>query len=254
MSLGQRIRDARISHKYTQNDIALKLGVRHNTVSNWEKNKSMPDPTTLEKLCQLLKVTPNYLLRGQLETSELSDFSYDEVSFILKYRKLSQQAQGAVAALVDYYHTSVAIPFPCTASSSGHINSQISSAPLSIAGKISIQSVAAGTGTYLDDDDFESICVIDNAATRKASYFVPVSGNSMEPRYYDGDVLIVADDPVNQGEIGIFTLDNQGYVKQLGNSQLISLNKDFAPIPMNENIRCNGKVIGVLKPDWILPE
>lgn len=38
----------------------------------------------------------------------------------------------------------------------------------------------------------------------------------MEPAYRDGDILIVERaDSIEIGEIGIFTLDGEGYVKQI---------------------------------------
>jgi phage repressor protein C with HTH and peptisase S24 domain len=73
----------------------------------------------------------------------------------------------------------------------------------------------------------------------------------MEPKYHDGDVLIVEKSTVSLGDIGIFTLDGNGFVKVLGKNELISLNKAYDPIPMDESVICNGKVIGILEPDWI---
>lgn len=55
--------------------------------------------------------------------------------------------------------------------------------------------------------------------------------------------------PVEVGDIALITMDGCGYVKKLGEGKLISLNKRYAPIPMTEDIRINGKVIGVLAPD-----
>ena len=54
------------------------------------------------------------------------------------------------------------------------------------------------------------------------------------------------------GEIGVFTIDGMGYVKKRGESSLISLNPEYDPIPFSENTRCNGKVIGILDPSWIV--
>ena len=121
-----------------------------------------------------------------------------------------------------------------------------------VQGRISLQSVAAGTGTHLDEDSFEPITLKKTSLTQKALFYVPVSGNSMEPKYYDGDVLAVEDAPVGYGEIGVFTLDGAGYVKIRGKSELVSLNEDYAPIPMNDDIICNGRVAGIVNPAWIL--
>ena len=119
-------------------------------------------------------------------------------------------------------------------------------------GRISTQSVAAGTGIYLDEDSFEDIVVALNDKTRRASFYVPVSGDSMEPRYRDGDILMVENASVRPGEIGVFTLGGSGYVKVCGRSELISLNPAYAPIPFDDSIVCHGRVIGALDPDWIV--
>lgn len=117
--------------------------------------------------------------------------------------------------------------------------------------QVSEQSASAGTGTYLGVDSFYTVYVDDNKDTRRMKFAVPVSGDSMEPSFYDGDLLMVADEPVEQGDIGIFVLDGEGYVKQLGCNELISLNPEYMPIPLDESIRVSGKVIGVLDPAWI---
>ena len=41
-----------------------------------------------------------------------------------------------------------------------------------------------------------------------------------------------------------------GTVEKLGDGVLLSLNKKYKPIPMKEDMRVNGKVIGILDPEW----
>ena len=86
----------------------------------------------------------------------------------------------------------------------------------------------------------------------RAAYAIPVSGDSMEPTYHDGDILLVSPESAELGDIGIFTLDGQGYVKSLGDGVLISLNPQYDPIPVRDGIICNGRVIGVLDGDDIV--
>ncbi len=119
----------------------------------------------------------------------------------------------------------------------------------------SFQPASAGTGIYLGPDEFETIYVQNNPITRRASFGVPVEGDSMEPKYHDGDLLLVEKaNAIDIGEIGIFTLDGNGYVKKLGKDMLISLNPVYDPIPMTEDIRCNGRVIGIMDPDWVVAQ
>ena len=121
--------------------------------------------------------------------------------------------------------------------------------------RCSTQSASAGTGTYLGPEAFETIYVRENELTRRASFGVPVSGDSMEPRYHNGDILIIEGaEEIEPGEIGAFSVDGSGYVKELGDGELISLNPAYDPIPMTESTWCHGRVIGVLDPEWIAEE
>lgn len=70
----------------------------------------------------------------------------------------------------------------------------------------------------------------------------------MKPTYYDGDVLLVEmTDHIDIGEIGIFLVDGQSYVKQRGRTELISLNKDHENVPLTPDSRCMGRVIARLE-------
>lgn len=118
--------------------------------------------------------------------------------------------------------------------------------------KISRQPVSAGDGIYLGAEEMETISVQSNSLTKRAIFAVKVSGDSMKPRFSDEDILLVEDaKDINVGEIGVFTMDGNGYVKQRGNDELISLNPSYPPIPMNASIQCNGRIIGKLRSAWI---
>lgn len=260
MTLGNRLRDARKRNGYTQKQLAEKIGAKHNSVSNWENGLNMPDPGTIECICDILSVTPNYLLLGEeIPAISRGDFSSAEIGLLNKYRRLDKNSQGAIDVLVDYYCSlagkSIELPkrgiFASNIDTVRELPTQNPDLEV-INGLISSQSVAAGTGTYLDRDSFDSISVEKNDITRRAAFYVPVSGDSMEPEFHDGDILIIEQTSVKVGETGIFTLDGSGFVKVRGKGELISLNPDYAPIPMNDDIVCNGKVIGKLEPEWIV--
>lgn len=110
--------------------------------------------------------------------------------------------------------------------------------------------VSAGPGVYLDDGTAEEIHIPDNDKTRMADFALRISGNSMEPKYRDGDVLLVEDtDAVEVGELGIFILDGNGYFKKYGGDCLISLNPEYGDILLKEYAEavCCGRVVGKLK-------
>lgn len=62
MSLSSKIREARQHKNLTQEQLAEKIGVSNNAISNWEHDVSKPDIDKIIKLCIALEVDPNYLL------------------------------------------------------------------------------------------------------------------------------------------------------------------------------------------------
>ena len=48
----------------SQEEVAEHLHISRQAISKWEQGQSTPDIDTCIKLCELLKVTPNYLLWG----------------------------------------------------------------------------------------------------------------------------------------------------------------------------------------------
>ena len=65
--------------------------------------------------------------------------------------------------------------------------------------------------------------------------------------FSDGDyVLVKHQDAIDPGEIGIFALNGEGFIKKLGNNVLISLNEKYPEIPVTpeDASTCFGKVLG----------
>lgn len=120
--------------------------------------------------------------------------------------------------------------------------------------RVSDQAAAAGTGVYLGPEEFHTVQIVEGCLPQNAIFGVPVAGNSMEPKYHDGDILIVSKEKAQDGQIGVFTMDGMGYVKRLKGGYLESLNQAYDDIPISEDCICNGLVIGVLDPTWIVEE
>ena len=108
----------------------------------------------------------------------------------------------------------------------------------------------AGGGIHLESNEATEISVVENEKTKHADFALRVSGDSMEPRFHDGDILLVENTPeIAVGELGIFICDGEGYFKKFGGDHLISLNEKYAPIPLDSfgSFSCRGTVIGTLR-------
>ena len=111
-------------------------------------------------------------------------------------------------------------------------------------------AVSAGTGELLDDTDFDSVEVGDEVSL-SADFGVRIAGDSMEPRFVNGQVVWVKrQETLQPGEIGIFLYNGSGYCKVLERDErgvfLRSLNPHYAPIPVGEGdeLRVFGRVVG----------
>lgn len=111
-------------------------------------------------------------------------------------------------------------------------------------------AASAGTGSYLfDDTPVEYVNVLKTDTTSAADYILEVRGDSMEPKFYDGDcVLIQQAERIYEGQIGIFILNGESYIKKMGKGELISLNPAYSPIRLHEydDIRCAGRVLDTI--------
>lgn len=107
MTFGEKLRSARNLKGLTQKQLANLVEAKHNSVSDWENNKNRPDSDTIIQLCEVLSISPDYLL---FQNSEA--FSSDEQELIKKYRALDERGKETVKCVVEkeystnvyYYH------------------------------------------------------------------------------------------------------------------------------------------------------
>ena len=88
--------------------------------------------------------------------------------------------------------------------------------------------------------------------TEAADEIIRVNGNSMEPTFTDGDMVLVKHTSgIRPGEIGVFICNDTGYIKEYRKDGLHSHNPAYKTITFTENeaVRCIGKVLGRVKED-----
>lgn len=235
MPFNERLKEARIAAGYTQEQAADKIGIAKSTLAGYETGSREPSIPTVEKIMQVLSVDANFLYQDGMDNTFASSFSIQEQDHIKKYRSLDSFDKKAIDVLLDTLSKRqseqaaefIQLESPMLLPYYGHIAS-------------------AGTGQFVFDDiPPEMIEIENNHINMQANFAVGVNGDSMEPTYSDGDVLLIKKQPsVNVGEIGIFMIDGEAFVKELGHNVLVSHNPKYAPIPFSESISCIGKVLG----------
>lgn len=248
MSFASRLKEQRLKMGLTQASLAEALGVTKSAIGNYETGLNSPKAEILFKVFEVLQCDANYLFQDEMADIREEMASPDEMAnLVKKYRRLDSLSQKIVLSIIEMELN--------RAPSSDTM--ETSRKDESIAGncillQLSEQPASAGTGIYLGPEAFRSIKVIENNKTRRAAFCVRVSGDSMEPIYADGDIVMVSKEPVLQNDIALVTLDGCGYIKRMGEMYLISENKKYKPIPYDENVIVNGRVIGILQPEWVV--
>lgn len=228
--IGDKIKERRNELNLKQSELSLMTGIKTTTISNYENNVSTPNEQNLYKLMDALKCDANFLFEWE-ETEQLQP-TYAERQQIKKYRSLDEYGKKAVDGLLNTEYERCTTPI-------GEL--KIIHLPKSIL------KASAGSGNWLDEQQLESVSVLDTPQSRKANLVIEVDGDSMSPMYENGDnVLVNTKSDVAVGDIGIFIVDGNGYIKKLGKDRLISVNPEYDDIFPAEysDFRCVGKVLG----------
>lgn len=233
MSIGSRIKQRREELGYTQPKLAELVGVSKGTIGNYESNVSSPNEDILFKLFDVLKCDANFLYQDNIDWESFDEANPSEKEHLKKYRKLDSYGKKAVDELISTEYER------CEATKNNIMFTFR---------KLSENKVSAGTGFDLNDpDQWKSIDVVDTPEARRADFAVEVEGRSMEPDFYDGDIVYIelaSEVPV--GQVGLFIQNGKGYIKEAGNGHIISRNPKYDDIyPEDGEIECKGRVIGI---------
>lgn len=235
--------------------IVLECGGNKGSLSGWKKGAA-PNSDIVMKLAVRLNVPTDYLLFGYNKFSPLSENEeklikcfgnlndFDKCKVIERAETLAELAAERAAQEAEKEKNSATIQIAPAADEELEQDEEKKLIEI----RHSIYKVSAGHGFDLDEgDSWETIDIPDTPEARRADYALTICGNSMEPVYYDGDIVLVREQSaVDIGQIGIFILDGSGYIKKFCGDHLVSMNEDYDDIPLSdyEDVRCSGRVIG----------
>ncbi len=251
-----RVKDKKRALKMTNETLSERSGIPLGTLNKILAGTSDdPKMSTLAAFSEVFDVSVDYIVFGDGDALHLSK---TEASLIKKYRALDERARDIVLTLTEKEAARFAAP---AAEAKAEIlvsdRFKFSSAEKKSDTRFRLPiydlPVSAGRGSLLDGSSTDFITLTSGGETLEADFALRVSGNSMEPRYLDGDIILVHEQPsVGIGELGIFVcsdgVSSEGYFKRYGGDRLISLNPDYADIYLDgfASVICRGKVIGRL--------
>ena len=259
-----RLKQIKSEKKITNDQLSEMTGIPLGTLSKILAGISdSPKLANIVAICAALECSLDYILTGIPENTNNYTLEDREMTLIENYRKLDSHSRELVSMIIAK-ESERSEGVRTNKNNERNFNGQVIRGGGSVRGaamknaagigrrKISLYDlpVSAGTGVYLTEMESVDINIPDNPDTADADFALRIKGDSMEPKYRDGDVLLVEEcDAVEYGELGIFILDGDGYFKKFGGDRLISLNPAYEPILLKnfEERVCCGRVVGKLK-------
>lgn len=237
-----RIRFYREKANMEQKELGSRIGVRGNAICNWENGRGRPDISLLPLICEALNVSLYDLFAIPMP---IDKYTAEEQELIENYRKLSDShkhvLRGTLANLTEAQE----------AESRRKVIELV----------YHDKQLCAGFDPGLEfDDTGEPIYLYAREGLSDEYSVFPVSGDSMEPDYHDGDMVLVEEYPgcgkIETGEIGAFIIGNETYIKVYEKDGLHSLNPAYKTMKFNEEDRVYliGKIVGKLTDEDIVSD
>ncbi len=187
-----------------------------------------------------------------------SELSPTEKTHMKKYRSLDQYGKEAVDGVLDVeYRRCDKGQRACDAKKikDSRQRMEVAAEPtveiMYFSVPYQLHPMSAGTGTESDEEYTENLRLI-KEPPYGTSYVARVSGDSMEPTYNNGDLVFVHSTvEIREGQVGVFLMDGQQWIKEMGDGVLISHNDEYEPRRMTPDVRCQGRVLGVCDDSYL---
>lgn len=178
-----------ISMKELQRQLKLRgVEVGYASIVRWEAGETVPNAYQLLAICNALEIPDaySYFMNGAAELNEEG------------LRKLAAYREDLIAS-GRYAPVSPSKP---------------KRAVTYVEMPVSTLGASAGTGEFLDSENIVMMRFPESGVPAGADFAVRVVGDSMEPIYQNNQLVWVhICNTLNPGDVGIFVLDGEGYIK-----------------------------------------
>jgi SOS-response transcriptional repressor LexA len=257
-----RIKQLKSEKKITNDQLSEMTGIPLGTLSKILAGISdSPKLSNIVAICGALECSVDYILTGIQENTNNYTLEDKEITLVENYRKLDSHSRELVAMVIAKEAERESGTRLASERGFGGkiIQGGGSARGMAMKNAVGLSKrmidlydlpVSAGTGVYLTDMQSVEIKIPDNPETADADFALRIKGNSMEPKYRDGDVILIEEcDALEYGELGVFILDGDGYFKKYAGDRLQSLNPEYGDILLDQfdSVICCGRVLSKVK-------
>ncbi len=236
VSYADIIRTRRKQSGMNQEELGAKVNVGKNAVGAWESGRSRPDLSSVPVICEALGLSLDDFYGVRRKAPQKQEIPE---SFATRYNALTEYHRQIVLREMDALLEMQKAEKPAKRRFIRLFRNDL--------------SACAGPSFAIGETRGEPVWIEETSLTVQADEMIRVSGDSMEPEYHDGDLVLVRHGAsLRPGEIGIFTNGDAGYIKIYQRDGLHSLNPAYPTIVFSEgdDVRCIGKVLGTAEPEW----
>lgn len=98
--IGDKIRQARNAKNLSQRRLAVLIGVKHNSICDWEKGRHKPNTEQIKLLCEALGINPNWLY-GEKESKMIRGLTAND--FLLEDgNELPKEAKEEINNFIEF--------------------------------------------------------------------------------------------------------------------------------------------------------
>lgn len=231
---GQMIDYFRKQNNLTMEELGKKLGKAKSSISRWISGERYPKIEEIEQIANFFNtdvytlifgfdykenIFPTPLLTQITDTAAKLHTPRQKKVLTFTQDQLDEQ-EGRVKEVLSYYD------FTCYG------------------------AVSAGTGEWLEEEQKEKVSLPSSIVPHHPFDFVlRVNGDSMEPLFKNHEYVFVKKvDEVRSGQIGVFIVDNEAYLKKVyiekDHLRLVSLNKAYDDLVFDDKNEI--KAVGVV--------
>ena len=203
--LGNCLKTARINLHMQQRNVVEQLipygiSISAGALSKWENGDAMPNPYQFFALCYVY---------GIEDVLQYFTGSNGRKLNKIGLRKLQEYKQDLLATGLYEEQTR-----DLSEDTDLLVHPESMTGEKLIRMPVSLLKTSAGYGNFLDEDDFEEKTFLASTVPHDASFGVYITGDSMSPRYNDGQLVWIQPcEHLHPHEIGIFICDGEGFIK-----------------------------------------
>ena len=223
MSLSEKIKEQRLKHGWTQEELADMLGVACSTVCKHEKSDRGLYPEMIARYMRIFGVDANYLFR---DYALMENMIVEDSNTMMKYSLLDFQGKRVVE---------------------NSINGELSRVEAEQDGEFLKRPFMKDLSSYKETGILEvNECLIRNTVfNRKATSAALMPDDSMAPRYPKGTKLLLENaHEIKDGETGIFMVNHEILIRRKEKDQIVAEDPSYKAIAINADCVCMARVLG----------